>query len=449
MPRLAPDDIGRLFRVGTELGLLDEFIEGVYRIHPVLPWFFRAEFEKHFAGHERECKLAFCATMGMASTSLSKQFNSSSPDAAATLLQIEEPNLRHALRTVLDLNEWGMAAALMHGLEDIYVTIQRNVVEWRTLVLGIAPQVTDKDTGRALPGREFPWRFVTEYQMRIADEEIRYKDAERFARLLVDYSRGEADPYLKDEAQVSEEGFEEIHNLSVMLSYLATFLGHQGSGEGIAFSKEGYELSLKNRDYKQAANCAQGLAWALREVESIRNYDEALDWFAKALEVVPEEDSALKGKIILMMGVIFLHQLGAAVERRNREDVAKNAALAIDAYTTALQLLPEYAYEDRAECLGNLGTLYLQAGELEYAEKVFRDSLPLARKAGVVRFEVAALLNIASVLKEQDRLPDAIAYARAAEQRAVALGSEGQQFVISALELLASIRAGQKEAGTG
>jgi tetratricopeptide (TPR) repeat protein len=444
-PALSPEGIKRIFEVGAEIGILEEVAQGIYRIHPVLPWFFRSEFDKYFGQDKRNCNFAFCVVMGFASASLSKQFNSPNSDAAAGALQIEEANLRHALKIAINLEEWNAAAVLMHGLEDIYVTIQRNVLEWRKLVLQVAPQATD-GTGCAIRGRELLWRSLTEYQMRIADDERRYGDAEHLARLLVEYYRKDAAPYLEGHKAL-KDGYEEIHNLSVMLNCLADYLGHQGRGEGVVFDKESYELSLRNGDYKQAATCAQGLGWAFREVEAIRNFDEAEDWFDRALELVPVEDSTLKGKILSMQGAVFLYRLLAALERRNGEEAAENVELAINAYREALELLPEYAYEDRAECLGNLGTIFLKAGELTVAENFYRESLPLAREAGAIRFEIAALLNIASALKEQGRLSDAAAFARAAEQTASAMGLEGQPFTVSVLEMLASIREAERKAG--
>jgi hypothetical protein len=68
----------------------------------------------------------------------------------------------------------------------------------------------------------------------------------------------------------------------------------------------------------------------------------------------------------------------------------------------------------------------------------------LARQAGAVGFETALLANTASTLKEQGRFPDAVSYAKAAEQNAARMGPSGLQLAITVLELLAAIAESQQ-----
>jgi len=112
-------------------------------------------------------------------------------------------------------------------------------------------------------------------------------------------------------------------------------------------------------------------------------------------------------------------------------------------------LLSEFAYRDRAEAFGNLGTIHLLVGDLPGALVLCQQALEFARKAGAFDFETVALLNIASVFKEQGRLADSLTYAAAAEKAAEAWGLAGQSMAIEALQLMASIRAAQKAARGG
>lgn len=443
--RLSGEEIRKIFEVARELGILERFSGTVYRIHPAVPWFFRAAFERCFAGRERDCKLIFCLAVGTASSRLSKQFNRSSSEAAAGLI-IEEPNLRYALKLGIEVQQWTGVMAALHGLEDLYTRIQGNRAGWQKIVLEVSPLVTKGSTGRAISGREIAWRAVTEYRMRIAKDAGEFAEAERLARILVEYWREVAAPILADEADLAKER-EEIHNLAVMLESLAYYLSQQGSADGLDFYHEALVLSLRDGDRRHAALCAQNLGWAHRDVECIRDLDKALAWFLKAIELAPEDDVALVGKSLVMCGSIFFNRFDAAYERGDMPEIRENARLGIGAYEKALELLPVYAYDDRAESLGSLGNFLLRGGQYAEAEKLFREALPLARQAGAFQFETASLLNIASALKEQGRFTDAITYARAAEQGAAALGPAGEQFAIGALGLLAAIRDAQKAEG--
>jgi tetratricopeptide (TPR) repeat protein len=435
-----------MFQTARELGILEAIGPNAYRIHPAVPWFFRAAFEKYFAGRENACKQIFCLAVGVVGLNLSKRFGESSADAAAGLI-LEEPNLRYALKLAVQREAWTEAMFVLHGLEDLYVTIQGNVSRWREIVEQIRPFVTDAQTGRAIPGREIGWRAVTEYRMRIARDTGDAAEAEVLARSLVKYWRENAAPFLADKGRLVE-GYEEIHNLAVVLESQGNYLGRQGRTDGLPLLEEALQLSLKVGDQRQAAICAQSLGWVYRQVKPVRDLDKALEWFVRGLELVSDDDVALKGKMLVMSGSVFLTKFKDAYGHEQMEELAENARLGMGSCLKALELLPPYSCEDRAEAFLNLGNFCLLARQLPEAEQYFREGLPLARQAGAVGFETTLLANIASTLKEQGRFADAISYAKAAEQNAARMGPSGQQLAILALELLAAIAKNQKAAKT-
>jgi tetratricopeptide (TPR) repeat protein len=439
--------IVKIFETARELGILESPGSQAYRIHPAVPWFFREAFDKYFAGREAECRRQFCLAVGMAGVQISQAFNHSAPWAAAAL-SLEEANLRYALKLAIQLPEWAAVMATLHALEDLYVGIRGHRAEWRKLVSEISPIVTDESTGRSIPGREIAWRAVCEYRMRLAADDGKYAEAERFARLLVEYFAKRAEPFLVDETKLGE-GEEEVQNLVVMLISLAQYLGQRQSSEGVQFYERALNLSVKIGNKREAARAAEGLGWTYRAVDAIRDLDKALSWFLKGLELAPKDDFALSAKLLVMCGGIWMHWLRAALTQRDIPKIKENLGYAMGAYIKAYELLPEYAFKDRAECLGNLASIYLDAGRREEAEKLYRQALPLARKAGAADFETKNLLNIALVLQKQSKFDDAIAFAKAAEKVAAQMGEQGQDLAMEALKLLADIRRAQKAEGQG
>jgi tetratricopeptide (TPR) repeat protein len=442
--------ITQIFEVGVELGILERHgdSENVFRIHPAVPWFFRVAFERDFQGREQECKYAFVRAMGLFGSSASKLFNGGDFAAAAQLIAIEEANLRYALKLAVELGDWFSVLATMHPLEDLYTQIQGNKTEWHKLIGVIGPLVTDANTGKPIPGREMAWVAVTEYRMRDAHDRRELAEAARLAQYSIDFWHPQADEFLADPAKLAE-GNETIHNLAVAVQSRAMYLIGQGSEEGVELYEEGFRLSQKNGDNRQAAICAQGLGWAYRDLPSIRDLQTALEWFGKAYQLAPDDDAATKGKSILMAGSIYHLQFQEAFDKSDKTAAPALGQMAITALSAALDLLSEFAYRDRAEAFGNLGTIHLLVGDLPGALVLCQQALEFARKAGAFDFETVALLNIASVFKEQGRLADSLTYAAAAEKAAEAWGLAGQSMAIEALQLMASIRAAQKAARGG
>jgi tetratricopeptide (TPR) repeat protein len=437
---LGERQIQQMFEVAGELGILEPFGTVVYRIHPAVPWFFKAAFETYFGSREQECQRHFCMVTALAAVSLSKQFVGSA-QAAANALSLEEANLRYALDLSIQLEEWLSMQGVLHALEDLYVGILHNTPQWKKVVASIAKLVTDTG-GRAIPGRETAWAALTEYQMRLADSAGHDVEAEHLARTLVDYHRGLAVPYLEDDTRLTE-GYEEIHNLAVMLQAVGKFIRKQGSSECVDFFRQGYELSQRIGDDSQMARCAQELTYAYYGIDSIKDMDEALKWLENGMEVVPDSDSALQGKLKQAYGDVYYLKLEAALARKDGPAAGKFAELTLNGYIRALELLPDYAYEDRATVLLNLGAVYIKGLQFSEGEKLCREALQLARETGSVEIEIRALLNIASALAEQLRFDDAIAFAKAA--LAAASGFQEGKFNIAVLEMLASIQARKRD----
>jgi hypothetical protein len=121
----------------------------------------------------------------------------------------------------------------------------------------------------------------------------------------------------------------------------------------------------------------------------------------------------------------------------------------VSSFLSALEILPAYCFEEKAEAAMNLGGLLLQAWELDDAEPYLKDALEFARASGRTHFEAVSLAKLASLYVAHKRFSHAIEYAKAAQQVAVWLGgAQGQEVQLMALELLARIRSEMNDGNT-
>ncbi len=79
----------------------------------------------------------------------------------------------------------------MQGLQALYTETGRGPA-WRRMVEAVTPDFVDPRTDLPLPGREDVWSLVTEYRVRLAQEERDLAKAERLQRLSVDWDRERA-----------------------------------------------------------------------------------------------------------------------------------------------------------------------------------------------------------------------------------------------------------------
>src|SRR2546426_711392 len=104
-----------------------------------------------------------------------------------------------------------------------------------------------------------------------------------------------------------------------MLDSLAQFRGMQGLLDGPKYYQQAFELAMKVGDTRQAALAAEGLGWTYRDVAGLKDLDLALQWFFQGLKIAPEEDVALRGKLMLMSGSIFVRWFEEAWDKPQRD----------------------------------------------------------------------------------------------------------------------------------
>jgi tetratricopeptide (TPR) repeat protein len=436
MHEVTVEHVTRLFDTASQLGIMEKISEVVYEIHPAVPWFFHRTFEAAFQGRERECVEIFCTYMGNFAAVLSDRYQDTGATAA---LFGEESNFLHAFELAIQWKLWEQASRALHAIEDLY-GIQGRFLEWKRLVERLERVIFDSATGKPVEGAEDAWPRTAEHLMRIAKRERRFEDAVRYGVIPLEHYRKKAVPYISGQ-QPPDEGREEIHNLSVMLDSLGALKAELGSPECLGDLEESLRLAEMIGHDAQAAMACHNLGFAYREIPSIRDYRRAAEWCSKALEKTSEKDHTFRGRALASAGEAYLFLSLGLSGPEHLQEKADSLQAAVNALLAARRELPKFAVADRAEVSGNLGGIFLQAGKPKEAEILLRESLELAQRAQSVRFEWMSLFNLGSLLYELGRYPEALVYAKAANDTLQSWGSEGYQKQVQALELMQSIQA--------
>ncbi len=115
----------QIFKEAAEAGILEHLGESIYKIHPALPWYLRQCLSKRYSEatiNELEKKLLLFYLFG-ASTFEPERVNN---DRRATIfLLIEEPNLLQNLRLAEKWQNWNAAEIILRSLGQMYEQLDR------------------------------------------------------------------------------------------------------------------------------------------------------------------------------------------------------------------------------------------------------------------------------------------------------------------------------------
>lgn len=433
-------EVGRIFNTASELGILEKLSDFAYSIHPAVPWFFQGAFSVNFKDRELQCAECFCNVMTVTAASLSQQFGRQIQGVGMALYR-EEPNFLHAYELAVQWRRWHQAALLLHAIEDLY-QLQGRQIEWKALVFRLHKLIVEPGTEQPIRGAEDAWPLTAEHLMRIAKSEYRLEEAKFYAAALVHHHRQKAAPYLSGERPL-EEGHEEVHNLSVMVDALGSVKAQLGSLECLQDVEEGLALAEKIGDDIQAAMACFNMGYCYRDVVKIRNLNQAIEWYAKALEKSVPQNQAFRGQVLAAIGETYqglLEELSSEDPdfRKRKAQLQDKAARA---FILALQELPDFAVERRAEASVNLGAMFVNAGLSAEALPLLEEGLKLARAARDEKFIATGLYNLTAAFFNLRRDEDALVYAKAAIAAMPCLGPVGDRQQIELLDILQKIQS--------
>jgi len=424
----------------AEVGLLTAFGGRYYGIHPTLPWFFKSLFERCYTAEDLAAVRAFIGAMGELGNYYAAQYAEGNRGVLAEL-QAEEANLLHALRLAQACGLENGGIKTMQGLQPLYeLTGQR--AEWKRLVEEIVPNFVDPKSDGPVPGREEAWSFVTEYRIRLAEEERQLAEAERLQIVLVDWHRRRAASALARPArELKSVEQNAIRSLSVSLHELGQIRRELGRAECVPAYEESLELCEQIGDRTGAAVTAGNLGSAFRDLPAIRDLDRAEDRFRKSLELYDEHDRVGRGRCITQLGSLAYERFrDALTARRPAKELLQYLNNAATRYEEALDLLPPAAINDLAVTHHALGAIYGLAGGLEHAMPHYRAAVQCLEQAGDFFRAALTRQNIAIALFNAGRQTDALEYAEAALRGFEPYGAGAAEEIELTRQLIAQIR---------
>lgn len=367
----------RLFDRAADIGLLVAHGGGYYGVHPALPWYFRALFERHFAGEQGDrARRAFVEGMGELGNYYADELIRHGNLAALSLLAWEEDNLLAAWRLARQHGWWHRVISAMQGLRLLYHETGRNPA-WRRLVEAIAPEFVDPKTDLPLAGREEDWGLFTEYRVALARQERDFAKGENLQRVLVDWHRKRARPSLETAPdQRSDLQRQAIRNLGVSVHQLGVLQGEKGDAACAEPYREAFKLAQAIGDAAMQARSAFNLGVAYTDVTALRDYDAAERWLQQSLNLRPPRDASGRGSTLVGLGTLSMLRFDdALVKRRPPAECRRLLDAAARYCLQALQTFPPTAVVNLGVTYSRLGAIYNRAGDIDCALQNYEQAI--------------------------------------------------------------------------
>jgi tetratricopeptide (TPR) repeat protein len=447
-----------LLNRAAEVGLLTALGGGYYTIHPALPWFFKSLFERFYpkspspflgegegkgieVSSSEQAARAFVEAVGELGSYYHNQYGAGNRDVIH-ILSREEPNLLHARRMASAKGWWDPVTSAMQGLRELYNQTGRRS-EWKRLVEEIVPDFVDTATNGPLPGREDQWSLVTEYRVRLAEEERHWAEAERLQTVCVEWSRKQAAPYLQmPPEKLNSTGRNTVRTLAASLHELGQIQREMSSQACVKSYEESLGLSEKIGEQQGAAICAFNLGHAYKDIPGIRNLEKAKQWYRRSLELHDERDHQGKGRCLGQMGFVAYEQFKEAQQANKPEkELLEHLNNALKYYHTALEMIPPNAVNDLAVTHNMLGAIYDDAGAIEQAVSHYNQCVRYREMQGNYYGAGGTRYNIAVALMQSGRIADALDYARAALRNFETYGDRAAADIEKAKRLIAKLSA--------
>ena len=431
----------------AEVGLLTAHGNGYYTIHPALPWFFKGLFDRlaaddspeSRAAHATAAARAFVEAMGGLGSYYHDQYEDGNRDVIS-VLTAEESNLLHARRLARQHGCWDRVIGTMQGLGQLYDQTGRRA-EWRGLVNEIVPNFVDPASDGPRPGRADHWSIVTAYRVRLADQARQWPEAERLQRIRVDWDRAKSAAALAREPDALDDKDRHwIRTLGVSVQTLGAIQRQLGEPECAESFRESLELMERSGDQPGAAVSAFNLGHAYKNVDALRDLEEAERWYRRSLELFDKRDRLGQGGCWGQLGSVAYERFKEAQNSGESEtELLRHLNEALAGYQQALELHPENAVDQLAVAHHQLGEIYRSAGDIDRALPHFRQSIAFEESQGNRYGAGQTRFNVALALAGSGRFADAREYARAALRDVESYGAGSSALVEKTKQLIAQI----------
>jgi tetratricopeptide (TPR) repeat protein len=371
---LGRDDWIRILDTAAEVGLLRRVGEGLYTLHPALPWFFHDLLLEAFPKQEEWLECAFSSAYGSYGLSL-QQLASRNTQLAMSLLRYEEDNLMHALRLARRHEHWDDVEGILYGLVQL-LTMQGRWVEWERLIAGIEAEMTDSQ-GEPLKGRETLWRALLGHRSEISEYRRDFENAKSIRmRLKTHYEK------VHDDRNVAAS----LHNLGMIAQERRQF------DEAERWYRQSLAIVERIGDEYVQASTLHNLG---NIADMRRQFDEAKRWYRKSL--------AIKERIGDELGQAqTLHNLGVIAQERRQFDEAERW------YRKSLAIKERIGDEHgQAQTLHNLGVIAQKRQQLDEAERWYHKSLTIVERIGDEYGQTMPLHQLGRIAQERRQFDEA------------------------------------------
>jgi tetratricopeptide (TPR) repeat protein len=417
IPKMTRNDWIKLLDRAQEVGLLEEAGEGIYRVHPALPWFFQRIFEKYCEGRRDAVLRTFTKVIAELGELAHGTYERGDRRGVAALVAHEQ-NLLFANSVTQGRGWWNEFVGTMQGLSTLCVATSR-YAEWARLVSEMAPHFIDTTTDLPLQGMDENWPFFTQYRVQIAIAQHNLGEAERLGRLMVQWWRGRLDGSFAfsstAEAKASDKAkWYVVENIARSTQQLAWILCSKQDPDCVSLFEEAISLFQHLGDRYGEAVVAFNIGTAYINIPTLRNLLMAEKWSRRSLELWPQEDR--------VGCAACLHQIGTISSARfedankpgaDREYLQQLLAEADRFYNQALEMYPPYDADKISIVHSSLGRLYALV-DPRMSLYHYRESLRYSEGAGLLHRATETRHQIAIVLAGAKRFEDALDYARTA-----------------------------------
>jgi len=438
---LTAEQVIALLDRAAAAGLLSGQGGGCYRVHPALPWYFRSLFEDHYPAAGEDAEKARCGFVYSIAAVANAYHHGYGRGERGLLLNLaaEEDNMLAAWSLAREHGWWRAVVVLMQGLSVLYNDTGRGAA-WRRLVQAVVPDFVEPETNGPLPGREEEWDAVTQYRVRLAQEDRDLAEAERLQRMLVERYRVRAQPALQATPDNrDDEALRLIRNLAVTLEALAETQRLQGDPTSVDALLEALEYCQEIGDTAEEAACAYNLGVWYQRTSDTRDLEEAERWYKHSLGLQGGSDRLGRAKCLDELGSVVHDRWREARAAGKPDDQIRQLLDEAAKYCEkALSLFPESAVNDLATAHYKRGQIYVDAGEEDHAMQHYQRAIRYFEDAGNTLNAGHARLNGAFALLRAARAKDARAYAEAAIANYRSFGDRAAAYIEKAEELIAN-----------
>ena len=407
----------------AEVGLLLPYGGGYYNIHPALPWYFKREFDRHYAADPHRPTRAYVEAIKYWGNYYFSQFNDGNHQAINTIAA-EEDNLRHAWQLARS-NGWLTRSPGFQALATLYRNTGRGSELDRLLAEAQATYVQPA-SGGPHAGLEEEWSIVSG---QLADRALgrrQWREAEQIMQAKIGRAKTQATEALNTPAaHLTTIQRHQLRSLAVSLRQLGDLQVQLGQEEGEATLKDALDAAQRSGDQHTVTAITFSLGHAYLNVPSLHDLGRA--------EAAYQQSLAMWGADDLAGRLACLAQLGRVALQRFEELRSTDKAQAIVHLQTAesycqqaLKLTPQQNYDNLTVIEGQLAIVYGYADMTE-ALKHYRLSIKYGEAQGGNLYGAAqSRYNAAYDLWQVDRNEEALLFAEAALRNYTALGEDAE-----------------------